>query len=114
VYVTVGNEEKSTFLMENWQIPKNRIFNSHSESFVADLMKQTNGAGVDVVLNSLSGPLFHASWKCVARHGTMVEFGKRDLMGNASLSTIRFLDNRSFFGVDIAAFAVEKPGKMKG
>jgi NADPH:quinone reductase-like Zn-dependent oxidoreductase len=41
-------------------------------------MDATNGSGVDLVLNSLSGELLSISWKCVAPDGAMVEIGKRD------------------------------------
>lgn len=71
-------------------------------------MKATSGRGVDVVLNSLSGELLHASWKCVAEFGRMVEIGKRDLIGRAKLSMELFEGNRSFFGVDLASMPSSK------
>jgi NADPH:quinone reductase-like Zn-dependent oxidoreductase len=72
-------------------------------------MRQTGGKGVDVVLNSLSGELLHASWQCVAKFGKMLEIGKRDFIGHGMLSMDIFESNRSFFGVDLAQLAVEKP-----
>lgn len=72
-------------------------------------MRETQGQGVDVVLNSLSGELLHTSWKCVASFGTMVEIGKRDLLGHASLSMNEFLLNRAYIGVDLAQLINEKP-----
>jgi hypothetical protein len=30
--------------------------------------------------------LLHASWQCVAPYGTMIEIGKRDIMGKGMLS----------------------------
>ncbi|KAL2862212.1 polyketide synthase dehydratase-domain-containing protein [Aspergillus lucknowensis] len=80
IYATVGKEEKAEFLTEPFQIPRERIFNSRDASFLPDLMDATNGRGVDVVLNSLSGNLLHASWECVAAHGKMIELGKRGLL----------------------------------
>jgi len=67
--------------MRTFDIPRNHIFNSRNSSFLPDVMRETNGTGVDVVLNSLSGDLLHASWKCVAEFGKMVEIGKRDFIG---------------------------------
>jgi NADPH:quinone reductase-like Zn-dependent oxidoreductase len=72
-------------------------------------MQQTDGRGVDIVLNSLSGELLHASWRCVAKYGCMLEVGKRDILGNARLSMNEFLLNRSFIGVDMAQIVKEKP-----
>lgn len=37
-YVMVGSEEKKQHLVKNMSVPMNRIFNSHDESFVFDLM----------------------------------------------------------------------------
>lgn len=101
LYVTVGNEEKVQFLMDNYHIPRNRIFHSRNNSFVEGIMRETNGQGIDVVLNSLSGELLHATWTCVAEFGTMVEIGKRDLIGNGKLDMNTFLKNRSYCCVDI-------------
>ncbi|CAK3821415.1 polyketide synthase [Lecanosticta acicola] len=101
LYVTVGNEEKVNFLMDNFKIPRNRIFDSRSASFVDGVKRETDGKGIDVILNSLSGELLHATWTCVAEFGTLVEIGKRDLIGHGKLDMNPFLANRSYSCVDI-------------
>ncbi|KAI1776601.1 fatty acid synthase S-acetyltransferase [Hypoxylon cercidicola] len=101
IYATVSNEEKVQFLVDNYQIPRNRIFNSRNDSFVEGVMRETKGEGVDLVLNSLSGELLHATWTCVAEFGMMVEIGKRDLIGKGKLDMNTFLANRSYSCVDI-------------
>lgn len=95
--------------METFKIPHDHIFNSRSNSFLADVKRKTNGRGVDLVLNSLSGELLHASWQCVADFGKMLEIGKRDFIGRGMLSMDLFAKNRSFFGIDLAQINVEKP-----
>lgn len=67
----------------------------------------TNGRGVDVVLNSLSGELLHASWKCVAEYGMMVEIGKTDLIGEGRLAMEIFEQNRGYHGVDVSKLGLE-------
>lgn len=74
-------------------------------------MRATEGKGVDIVLNSLSGELLHASWKCVRPFGKMIEIGKGDLIGHAQLRMDPFEANRAFFGVDLAGLRKEKPAK---
>ncbi|KAI0403553.1 hypothetical protein F4802DRAFT_598947 [Xylaria palmicola] len=96
IYTTVGSQRKIEYLMNNFNIPRNRIFNSRDDSFVEGLMRETNGKGVDVALNSLSGELLHATWRCVARWGTMVEIGKRDILESGKLDMDVFLANRSY------------------
>jgi NADPH:quinone reductase-like Zn-dependent oxidoreductase len=94
IYVSAGNEEKVSFLQTTFGIPRNCIFNSRDASFLPDLMGETNNRGVDLVLNSLSGDLLHASWKCVAPGGRFIELGKRDFIGRGKLSMDVFEDNR--------------------
>ncbi|KAK8115461.1 Acyl transferase/acyl hydrolase/lysophospholipase [Apiospora sp. TS-2023a] len=101
VYATVGSDEKVHFLTERFDIPRNKILHSRDDSFVHGLMGETGGKGVDVVLNSLSGELLHATWGCVAEFGRMVEIGKRDLIGGGKLDLKPFLANRSYACVDI-------------
>ena len=69
-------------------------------------MEATNGVGVDLVLNSLSGELLHSSWKCVAPCGAMVEIGKRDMVGRGRLDLAPFEDNRTFLGGEISRLLV--------
>jgi hypothetical protein len=95
--------------MDTFQIPRERIFNSRSASFLPSLMRETNNRGADLVLNSLSGELLHASWKCVAPFGKMLEIGKRDFIGHAQLAMDIFEANRSFVGIDLARMTSEKP-----
>jgi NADPH:quinone reductase-like Zn-dependent oxidoreductase len=111
IYVTVGNEEKAKFIMETHGIPRDHIFNSRDESFKDDVLKATNGRGVDVVMNSLSGELLHASWKCVAEYGMMVEIGKTDLIGEGRLAMEVFEKNRGYHGVDIFGLGLEYPAQ---
>lgn len=91
VYVTVGTEEKTQHVMDHFNIPRARIFNSRGNSFLEGILRETRGKGVDLVLNSLSGELLHASWRCVAAFDKLVEIGKRDLIGCGKLDMIPFL-----------------------
>lgn len=109
VFTTVSSEEKRKYLMETHKIPGNRIFNSRNTSFMDDLIRETNGKGVDLALNSLSGEQLQSTWKCVAKWGTMIEIGKRDLLQGAKLDMTPFLDNRSYSCVDLDQMSRERP-----
>ncbi|KAL6890027.1 hypothetical protein GGI43DRAFT_425686 [Trichoderma evansii] len=109
IYTTVSSEKKVEFLMQEFGISRDHIFNSRNVSFEEDLLKATNGKGVDLALNSLSGELLHATWRCIAKWGTLVEIGKRDLLGAGKLSMEVFLANRSYRCVDIDAMCRERP-----
>jgi NADPH:quinone reductase-like Zn-dependent oxidoreductase/SAM-dependent methyltransferase len=109
IFVTVGNEQKRQYLVNNYGISKDRIFSSRDSSFYEGVMRETAGVGVDLVLNSLSGELLHESWRCVARNGALLELGKRDLVGSGKLDMSHFLDNRSYCGVDMLYLVAERP-----
>lgn len=107
IYATVGSEAKAQHLVQNCNIARHRIFSSRDDSFVEGIMRETS-QGVDMVLNSLSGDLLHATWRCVAPFGKMIEIGKRDLIGFGKLDLNTFLANRSYCCVDVDMF-LHKP-----
>lgn len=109
IFVTAGTPEKAAFLTTELGVPRERIFASRDDSFVADIMAATDGKGVDVVLNSLSGELLHASWRCVAVYGCMVEIGKRDVLGHGMLDMSPFAANRTFSCIDASTAMLDLP-----
>jgi NADPH:quinone reductase-like Zn-dependent oxidoreductase len=109
IFVTVSTEEKVTFLMDKMNVPRNRIFSSRNTSFVDGIMRETKGRGVDLALNSLSGELLHETWRCIAEFGTMVEIGKRDILGAGKLDMDVFIANRSYCCVDLDQIVAQKP-----
>ncbi|KAL6704644.1 hypothetical protein ACN47E_008041 [Coniothyrium glycines] len=109
VFATVGNAEKVQYLQKEFGLSKERIFTSQDTSFLEGVLGQTNNKGVDLVLNSLSGELLHASWQAVAPYGKFVELGKRDLQSNGQLDMQPFLANRSYSALDLSSFVREKP-----
>ncbi|KAJ5993473.1 kinase subdomain-containing protein [Penicillium sp. IBT 35674x] len=113
IFATVGSEEKAQYLVTNFGIPRNHIFNSRKNTFLPDILRETNGRGADIVLNSLAGELLHTSWECVANRGKMIELGKRDFLTNGTLSMVPFLKNRAFYGVDILSLTEESPQFVK-
>ncbi|KAF1950261.1 KR-domain-containing protein [Byssothecium circinans] len=64
-------------------------------------MRATDGYGVDVVLNSLSGQGMLASWDCIAPYGRFVDIGKSDIMANSPLPMAKFAKNVTFSSVNL-------------
>jgi fatty acid synthase, animal type len=97
VFTTVGTEEKRNFLIQRFQSLKpNQIGNSRDTSFERMIKMETNGKGVNYVLNSLSDDKLQASLRCLARHGTFLEIGKYDIM-NKSKFDMGLYNNRIVF-----------------
>ena len=66
------------------------VFDSRRTTFGKEVLAATDGAGVDVVLNSLTGPGFiEASLECLARGGRFVELGARDIWSEETMSAAR-------------------------
>ena len=78
------------------------VFNSRDVSFLPGVLQATSGKGVDVVLNSLTSDLLHASWRCSSSFGRFVEIGKLDLIGAGKLEMDQFLKNATFTIFDMS------------
>ncbi|KAL4915475.1 hypothetical protein BDW62DRAFT_124830 [Aspergillus aurantiobrunneus] len=112
VYCTVRNDEELDFL-GRLGIPKQRIFDIHTSAFARRLLAATEGCGVDVVLNSLSGDLLHASWQCVAEFGILVDLVKRSPK-KMQLAIDVTGGNRAFSAVDLAHISARRPEVIQG
>ena len=73
VIATAGSGKKRAVALEEGAA---HAFDSRSTSFANDVLRVTGGAGVDIVLNSLSGDFIGAGMRCVAAGGCFVEIGK--------------------------------------
>ncbi|KAI5460632.1 putative polyketide synthase [Mariannaea sp. PMI_226] len=113
VFATVGSAPKGQLLKDQYGIPESHIFSSRTTDFATGVKRLTNGAGVDVVLNSLSGPMLHASWECVAMFGTFVEVGKTDITRQSPLSMKPFERNLKFMSVDLVTLSRQRPASCQ-
>ncbi|RMZ82271.1 hypothetical protein DV738_g1896, partial [Chaetothyriales sp. CBS 135597] len=101
IFVTVGSQEKRELIKREFGIPADRIFSSRDGSFAPAVLAATQGRGVDVVLNSLAGPLLQASFDVLAPFGHLVEIGKKDLEGNSLLEMGTFSQVASYTSLDM-------------
>lgn len=100
VFTTVGSTEKRELLKKLYpQLTDDNIGNSRDTSFEQLILNQTQGRGVDIVLNSLAGNMLQASIRCLANNGRFLEIGKFDLSNNTALGMSVFLKNTSFHGI---------------
>ena len=66
------------------------IFDSRTTAFGEEILEATNGAGIDVVLNSLTGEGFiDASLSCLAQGGRFVEMARRDILSEEEMAEAR-------------------------
>ena len=75
-------------------------------------MKATGGRGVNVVVNSLQGPLLEKSLSCLAPYGRFIELGKRDVYADSEIGMRRLASNISLHVLDLASMLTDRPGDI--
>jgi surfactin synthase thioesterase subunit/NADPH:quinone reductase-like Zn-dependent oxidoreductase len=108
VYATAGSETKRQLLRD---MGVRHVYDSRTLDFHDHVRRDTDGSGVDVVLNSLSGKAIVQSVKCLAPFGRFIEIGKTDIYGDACLYLKRFGDNLSYHAVDVDRLMAQKPAR---
>jgi hypothetical protein len=68
-----------------FQLTDHNIGSSQDTSFEQLVITETNGRGVDLVLNSLPEEKLHASVNCLAPRGRFLEIGRIGLANNSLL-----------------------------
>lgn len=64
------------------------IYDSRTTAFVDQILTDTKGEGVQVVLNSLAGEIMDASFRAISKGGRFVEIGKNGLKDQAWVKTL--------------------------
>jgi NADPH:quinone reductase-like Zn-dependent oxidoreductase len=105
IYATAGSERKRAYLRS---LGVRHIFDSRSTDFAAEIARETDGAGVDVVLNSLSGEFIAKSFAALGKNGRFLELGKRDIWTSDQASAAR--PDVKYFAFDLAEIAEAEPG----
>ena len=90
-----------------FQLTDRNIGNSRDISFEQLVMSETNGRGVDIVLNSLAEEKLQASVRCLALGGRFLEIGKFDLNNNSRLGRLFFINLFHFSCCSVIWFCLE-------
>lgn len=96
IFATAGSEEKREFLRQQGLV---HVLDSRTPSFADEVLSNTAGEGVDVILNSLSGILLERSLAVLAPHGRFIELGIRDALEGRAIALSLFARGASFCAV---------------
>ncbi|KAH8409664.1 hypothetical protein KR222_001306 [Zaprionus bogoriensis] len=100
VYTTCSTPQKKQYLLDMFpQLKESHIGNSRDTSFERMVHRETNGKGVDFVLNSLSEDKLLASVRCLGQSGHFLEIGKFDMANDTKLGMGVFLKELTFHAV---------------
>ncbi|MET9557260.1 type I polyketide synthase [Streptomyces sp. NPDC006645] len=106
ILATAGTDTKREFLRE---LGIATVMDSRSLDFAQQVREATEGRGVDVVLNSLTGQALKTSLDLVAPEGHFIEIGKRDIYADTRVGLYPFRRNISFHSVDFGLLADTHP-----
>ncbi|MGB8390100.1 acyltransferase domain-containing protein, partial [Mycobacterium sp.] len=110
IFATAGSPQRRALLHD---MGIEHVYDSRSTDFADQIRRDTDGYGVDVVLNSLTGAAQRAGFELLSIGGRFVEIGKRDVYGNTRLGLFPFRRNLTFHYVDLALMAASHPQQVR-
>lgn len=89
----VGAEVYATASPPKWDYLRSQgiehVMNSRTLEFAGQLLKQTSGQGVDIVLNSLNGAYIPKNFDVLAKNGRFIEMSKIDIWDREQANNYR-------------------------
>ncbi|BBY38637.1 polyketide synthase [Mycobacterium mantenii] len=110
IFATAGSPQRRQLLRD---MGIEHVYDSRSTEFADQIRCDTDGYGVDVVLNSLPGAAQRAGIELLAVGGRFIELGKRDIYGDTHLGLFPFRRNLSLFAVDLALLTFSYPQTVR-
>ena len=109
VFATAGTEEKRQLLRDKGV---KYVYDSRSLLFADQIKKDTNGEGIDMVLNSLTGEAMLRSLHLLRSFGRFLEIGKKDVYANSKVGLEVFNRGLSYSMIDLAKMMTEVPWEL--
>jgi amino acid adenylation domain-containing protein len=110
IYATAGSAEKLEFLRRNGAVA---AIDYLQQDFEQEIMRLTDGQGVDVVLNTLPGDALDRGLRCLAEGGRYVELAMTALKSARAVDLSVLADNQSFHSVDLRRLGMRRPERIR-
>ncbi len=108
IYATASSPEKYAYLQS---LGVSHIYNSRTLDFAEEIMRDTTGEGINVVLNSLTGEGFVAKTVSTCRQGArFVEIGKRNIWSKEDMQKVR--PDINYFILALDDLMVQQPQEV--
>jgi acyl transferase domain-containing protein/acyl carrier protein len=104
VLATAGSPAKREYLHS---LGISHVFDSRSLAFADEVRRATRDQGVDLVLNSLTGPAIAASLSLLRTNGRFLEIGKAEMLTPAQVTAIN--PRAKYFAIDLAEQIARNP-----
>ncbi len=107
----IGAEIYATASQGKWSALRamgiDHVMDSRSLDFAEQILDQTGGQGVDVVLNSFNGDYIPRTLNCLATNGRFVEIGKLGIWSTESMAEARV--DVAYYPFDLGEVATQEP-----
>lgn len=110
IFATAGSGQRRQLLRD---MGIRYVYDSRSLAFADEIRRDTQGHGLDIVLNSVPGAAQRAGLELLTFGGRFVEIGKRDIYGDTRLGLFPFRRNLSFHAVDLALMSFSHPRRLR-
>ncbi|MEZ0364244.1 sulfolipid-1 biosynthesis phthioceranic/hydroxyphthioceranic acid synthase [Mycobacterium sp. pUA109] len=110
IFATAGSEGRRQVLHD---MGVEHVYDSRSLEFADLIRADTDGYGVDIVLNSVTGAAQRAGLELLSFGGRFVEIGKRDIYGDTRVGLFPFRRNLTFHAVDLGLLAATHPERVR-
>ncbi|OZV75710.1 hypothetical protein CA850_28135 [Micromonospora echinospora] len=111
----VGAEVYATASPAKWPVLQRlgvrHLSNSRTLTFADEIRAWTGGAGVDVVLNSLTGDFIVESLRLLRPGGRFVEIGKREIWSADQVTRLR--DDVTYTAFDLVELSRDEPATVR-
>jgi len=110
IFATAGSPARREILRD---MGIEHVYDSRSTEFAEQIRRDTEGKGVDIVLNSLTGAAQRAGVELLTFSGRFIEIGKRDIYGDTRLRLFPFRRNLTFFALDLWLMSLTHPDAFR-
>ena len=111
----LGAEVFATASPRKWPALKamgvQHAMHSRTLDFASDVMTRTQGQGVDVVLNALSGDFISHSLAVLKPNGRFLEMGKRDVWNAEQVAQVK--PQAAYHVIDLMTVAQQQPQRLQ-
>ncbi len=108
IFATAGSDQKREYLRS---CGITHVYSSRTLDFAREILEQTEGKGVDLVLNSLAGDFVAAGFDVLADGGCFIEMGKNAIWSEERVR--RLGKSIRYFVVDLAEVISSDPAKIR-
>ncbi|HME78994.1 MAG TPA: sulfolipid-1 biosynthesis phthioceranic/hydroxyphthioceranic acid synthase [Mycobacterium sp.] len=109
IFATAGSEQRRALLRD---MGIEHVYDSRSTEFAEQIRRDTDGSGVDIVLNSLTGGAQRAGLELLSVGGRFVEIGRHDVYANTRLGLFPFHRNLAFHYADLTLMSKSHPKRI--